>query len=187
MMMLKRYGWMVGLILIFLFVFAQGQEENPVATPVKGLEVETGLNDEIDEPKEMKVDLKGEVVKPGVYVVKAGMRVDDVISMAGGMTGSADVTSINLAQLLQDEMVILVLPIGESAPTSASSASVFLPINQATKEEIEGLSGIGPSKAQAIVDYREEHGPFSSKEELLNISGIGEKTLEGMEDEIRIP
>lgn len=187
MQILKRYGWVAGLILIFLVVFSQGQEDMSVGTPVKGVEVQTDLKNEKHEQKEMKVDVKGEVMKPGVYVVNPGMRVDDVISLAGGMTSMADVTSVNLAQLLQDEMVILVLPIGKHAPSSASSTSNLLALNQATQDEIEGLTGIGPSKAQAIVDYREEHGPFSSKEDLLNISGIGEKTLEGIEEEIRIP
>lgn len=142
------------------------------------------------------VDVKGAVEKPGVYEMKAGDRVNDVIRIAGGFTVEADQSSVNLAQKVQDEMIIVVpfslqvdtlhdQPVVQSNNNSGSGGKVR--INYATQEEIETLPGIGPSKAQAIIQYREENGYFQKVEDLLQISGIGEKTLENMRDELQIP
>lgn len=134
------------------------------------------------------VDIKGEVDNPGIYEVGMDKRVDDVLNMAGGLTKNADVFSVNLAEKVYDEMVIIVSAEGEKASVSDSpSALDKVRINQATQEEIETLSGIGPSKAQAIIQYREDNGPFKKLEDLLEVSGIGEKTLEELEEDILIP
>lgn len=139
------------------------------------------------------VDVKGEVNKPGVYEVSMDVRVSDVITKAGGFTAEADETQINLAQKVQDEMIIIVNKRGEEGEDSATASSSNaaseqkVKINYATQEEIETLNGIGPSKAQAIIQYREENGLFQAPEDLLEVSGIGEKTLQNFIEQIQIP
>lgn len=141
------------------------------------------------------VDIKGEVQKPGVYEVDQHVRVSDAISIAGGFTEDADQTQMNLAQRVHDEMVIIVPKEGEeiiavSTPgetTTIDEDMNKIRINQATLEEIQTLNGIGPKKAQAIIDYREEHGSFQSVEDLIEVNGIGEKTVENMKESIIVP
>lgn len=139
------------------------------------------------------VDVKGEVGKPGVYTVGIDDRVVDAIMLAGGFTEDADQNQVNLAQRVHDEMVVYIPKAGEltagneitqSSPTNQTNG---IQINRATLEEIQTLNGIGPSKAEAIITYREENGPFTSVDELLNVSGIGEKTLEKFKDDIVVP
>lgn len=135
------------------------------------------------------VDVKGEVADPGVYEMDTDARVNDVIDDAGGFTGEADETFVNLAEKVQDEMIIHVPKTGEidaeGGPADTENSKIRL--NYANQEEIEKLSGIGPSKAEAIIQYREENGFFQSSDDLLEISGIGEKTLEVIADELQIP
>src|SRR5699024_2332444 len=136
------------------------------------------------------VDIKGEVIQPGIYELAIDSRINDVIELAGGFSSEADQTHVNLAQKVHDEMLIIVPKLGEVAVTqgvTAGSSSDKVRINYATQKEVETLSGIGPAKAEAIIQYRDEHGLFKSVEDLLNISGIGEKTLEKMKDDIQIP
>jgi competence protein ComEA len=136
------------------------------------------------------IDIKGEVKQPGVYEMKAQDRVIDAIKTAGGFTANADQSHVNLAQKLQDEMVIEVIANNEDSAISTTLGAATtekININQATAEEIEELNGIGPSKAAAIIQYREENGMFKQMEDLLNVSGIGEKTLEAIQDDIQIP
>lgn len=138
----------------------------------------------------MMIDIKGEVKHPGVYEITQGTRVIDIIQEAGGFTDEADQNNINLAQLLHDEMVVMIPKKGEDSSLTSSFGEdneQKIKINQASKEEIETLNGIGPAKAQAIIDYREENGMFQKVEDLLEISGIGEKTLANFKDDIIVP
>ena len=137
------------------------------------------------------VDVKGQVKFPGVYEVEEHLRVHDVIQLAGGFLEMANETAINLAQKISDEMVIYVPHLDEEI-NNASTATAWSPsqdekkvsLNQATVGELETLPGIGPSKAAAIINYREEVGAFQSIDELTNVSGIGEKTLEKLRDSL---
>jgi len=137
------------------------------------------------------VDVKGEVKKPGVYEVSTEYRVNDVIQMAGGFTEDADESQINLAQKVHDEMIIVVFKLGDEPSSEENNtgrdSTGKVRINYATQEEIETLNGVGPSKAQAIIQYRDENGLFQSAEDLLQVSGIGEKTLENFRDQLQIP
>ncbi len=137
---------------------------------------------------ELIVDIKGEVIHPGVYKMDPGARVKDVVKEAGGFTEEADQQVINLAQKVFDEMILIVPKFGEEIGSSnKDKQSSKIRINYATVEEIQELPGIGPSKAKAIVEYRDETGFFQKAEDLLNVSGIGEKTLEALLEEIQIP
>lgn len=140
------------------------------------------------EPSFYVVDVKGEVTNPGVYTVKDGERVHDVIEQAGGFTGEALKEAINLAERCYDEMVIVVPKEGEEAEisdisgVSESPSNEGILLNQATDTELTELPGIGPSKAEAIVAYRDENGPFQNVEDLVEVPGIGEKTLESIKE-----
>lgn len=145
--------------------------------------------------EEILVDVKGAVQKPGVYKAILGERVIDVIERAGGTTDIANSSAINFAMRVADEMVLYVPSIHENiediATTNISSAggggdSDKVNINKATQPELETLSGIGPSKAQAIIEYRETNGPFKSIEDIMSISGFGEKTFEKLKDSITV-
>lgn len=136
------------------------------------------------------VDVKGQVKFPGVYEVEEHLRVHDVIQLAGGFLEMANETAINLAQKISDEMVIYVPHLDEEINNTSTDAwspsqdEKKVSLNQATTGELETLPGIGPSKAAAIIKYREEVGTFKSIDELTNVSGIGEKTLEKLRDSL---
>lgn len=138
------------------------------------------------------VDIKGEVKRPGVYQFENGARVNDLVNKAGGFLQTADETQVNLAQKLQDEMIVIVPrkidgSSHDHGAIQSSHHSDIVKVNYATEEELQTLPGIGPAKAKAIADYRDEHGFFSRPEDLLNVSGIGEKTLENLIEYIQIP
>jgi competence protein ComEA len=138
------------------------------------------------------VDIKGEVMRPGVYEVDNNRRVIDLIDMAGGFTDSADQNVVNLAQKMTDEMVIYIPKQGEGTSVipqnlqGSKQEGGIIDINVAQKEELDSLPGIGPQKAEAIITYREENGRFKSIEELVKVPGIGEKTLDSLKEYITI-
>ncbi|MFS0672874.1 helix-hairpin-helix domain-containing protein [Ornithinibacillus sp. 179-J 7C1 HS] len=178
----------MGVVIVFI-IYIKRADHQEVITPFDDGKNLAGVeNLEENEAISAVVDIKGEVIRPGVYEMEPNARVKDVIDIAGGFTEDADQNYINLAQKVIDEMVILVPRIGEEGGTTEDSPeNSKIRINYATEEEIQKLPGIGPSKAKAIVQYREEHGYFQSIEDLLGVSGIGEKTLEGIQEEIQVP
>lgn len=142
-----------------------------------------------DAPEIITVDVKGAVKQPGVYELRSNSRVHDAIYKAGGMTADANSQSVNLAQKLTDEAVIYVAKEGEdvrseSPATSSAPAEKTgkVRLNRATESELQTVSGIGQKRAQDIIAYREANGPFRSVDDLKNVSGIGEKTLEKLRD-----
>lgn len=149
-------------------------------------------------PEEIIVDVKGAVHKPGVYTMNDNTRVVDAISMAGGLLGDADGNAVNLAQHLEDQMVIYVpregeegaeVQIGVSQPENneqTQSGATIVNINQAEKEALMTLNGIGDSKAENILSYREENGPFQTIEDIKNVSGIGEATFNNLKEVISV-
>ncbi|WP_449355714.1 helix-hairpin-helix domain-containing protein [Virgibacillus natechei] len=182
-----------GIIGIFLFFtrddsVEESQTEFDAVTSSLDTAAEQGDDTEQQE-MEVIVDIKGAVTKPGVYEMESESRVNDVIQTAGGFTEDADQTQVNLAQKVQDEMILIIPKEGEetSGGDNGGSESEKVKINHATQAEMESLNGIGPSKAETIIQYREEHGLFQTEEDLLEISGIGEKTLENFRDDIQIP
>ena len=146
------------------------------------------------------VDVKGAVVKPGVYTLKAGTRVTDAIKAAGGMTEDADAKSVNLAASLSDEEVIYVATkdenlsvLGQSGTSQVSdkggqtnAKDGKINLNTATAEELQTISGIGAKRAEDIIAYRESHGGFQSVDDLKNVSGIGDKTLDKIRESIYV-
>lgn len=195
--LLKKYTFplvLLGIITIFVFFnFTDGPltKEDPMEDFPDLIFAEERESEGSTPPTEepILVDVKGQVKNPGIYSLKPGDRVNDVIALAGGLREEADEIQINLAQKVFDEMVIFVPKKGESPalPETGSTSAQKVRINQASKEELTQLNGIGPSKASAIIQYREENGPFQTIEDLLNVSGIGEKTLENFKDDIQVP
>ena len=168
------------------------EDENDILNLLEKEESNLELTSEnIEEETTYIVDIKGEINRPGVYEVNTTSRVNDVIQLAGGFTDEADQNFVNLAQKVQDEMVIIIPKIGEEHQILSGSSNMTIDdsrvnINQASKEELETLPGIGPAKAQAILDFREENGSFKEVEDLLQVNGIGEKTLENLIEHIDV-
>ena len=142
------------------------------------------------------VHVAGEVHKPGVYTLPNSARMIDAVTAAGGATARADLEVINLATPLIDSSQIyvpakgvaarptVVRPLpgvnGVASATNSPSANGVVNINRASVTELDALPGVGPSTAQAIVDYRSANGPFGSVEDLLNVKGIGPAKFEAM-------
>jgi competence protein ComEA len=136
------------------------------------------------------VDVAGEVRKPGVYEFAEGQRVIDAVNEAGGPTGKADLSSLNLAAPLTDGTQVMV-PSSAGAPgapvgTGTTGGTGLVNINTASATELETLSGIGEVLAAEIVSYRTENGPFASVDELDEVSGIGPATLEDIRDQVTV-
>ncbi|MEC5422192.1 helix-hairpin-helix domain-containing protein [Virgibacillus sp. C22-A2] len=191
----KNMFFIIVTILIIVFLIVTKEDDADVHGSdfhtVSSIPVEMTEDIKLDQEEiNVVVDIKGEVKTPGVYQVEIDFRVNDVIQIAGGFTEDADESQVNLAQKVQDEMIILIPKKGETEELNNSpnnNGSAKLRLNYATQEELEGLNGIGPSKAQAIIQYREENGLFRTIEDLLKVSGIGQKTLENIRDSIQLP
>ncbi|PIC68877.1 comEA protein [Sporosarcina sp. P16a] len=170
--------------------------------PIESIEI-AEQNKELEAPVELVaeavsvtilVDVKGAVKHPGLYSMQDGDRLLDAVDKAGGYTEAADTRLLNHAQRLQDESVVYVPIAGEEPPvyeqpatassSSTDSSTSKVNINTANESDFQTLPGIGPAKAMAIVQYREEHGPFSQLDGIKNVSGIGDKTFEKLEPNI---
>ena len=135
-------------------------------------------------------------MNPGVYELKEGSRVDDAIQAAGGLSEDADTSALNRASLLSDGMKITVPRQGEAAregspavgdaqvSSDASTAKSLININTASSEELQTLNGVGPSTAEAIIADREENGLFATTEDLMRVSGIGDRKFAKIKDAI---
>ena len=152
----------------------------------------------IEEEEEVIIDIKGAITNPGVYRVKQGSIIQEVITIAGGLTSDADTKNLNLSKKVSNEMVITVftkeevkkieeeqLPIKEKDNLTPKK-NELISINTATEEELSTLPGIGEAKAKFIISYRENCGKFKKKEELKNIKGIGDKIYEKLASYITV-
>jgi competence protein ComEA len=141
-------------------------------------------------PAVLFVHVAGRVRHAGVYQLHQGDRVIDAIQAAGGARKDADLRSINLAALVTDgEQIIVwkkgpggsvVTSDGGGGPPGSGSPAQPVNLNTATLDQLESLPGIGPALGQRIIDYRTQHGPFASVDDLVDVSGIGEKRLEDL-------
>jgi competence protein ComEA len=145
-------------------------------------------------PEPVFVHVAGWVREPGVYRLGQGDRVIDAIDLAGGPRRGAELGALNLAALLTDGQQVLVPgpappagsgTVGPAVP-GATPGTTLVNVNVASAEELETLPGIGEVLAQAIITYREEHGPFTAVEELEDVSGIGPATLEEIRDLVTV-
>ncbi|WP_423189596.1 helix-hairpin-helix domain-containing protein [Alkalibacterium sp. f15] len=163
--------------------------ENSISDAEKEVE---GTNERIDKERDLSVvvDVKGAVNNPGVFSLDANQRVIDAIDAANGLAEKADTKHINFAQLLEDEMYIYIPVEGEEmvgieiSLEGGHAKDAKININDANEQTLSQLNGIGPSKANDIIEYREKNGPFESIDEIIKVSGIGEKTYEKISEYI---
>lgn len=208
----------IGSFFIYKNYTAENKEEKNIVLNTKK---DIKKDEEEEEEVYYQVDIKGEVINPGIYTVKEGSRVIDVIRLAGDLTEVADTSVLNLSKKVKDEMVIIVYSYDEVVNFTAtkekeeieqeaclsqngiqndacikdstddtSSSSVVISgkvsLNTATLDELMTLPGIGESKAQAIIKYREEVGAFQNIEELKEVSGIGDAIFDQIKENITI-
>lgn len=164
----------------------------------------TGETSALPSSVNIMVYVSGEVVKPGVYVLLATARVIDALQAAGGATNHADLVVVNLAAPLVDAAQVFIPRMGSTprvtlprphaginlpiagGSAGATSAAGIVDINSATLSDLDALPGVGPSTAQAIIDYRTANGPYASVDDLLNVRGIGPSKLAAMRARVRV-
>lgn len=154
---------------------------------------------------EVVVHVAGAVATPGVVRLPVGSRVAEAVAAAGGATPGASLDGLNLARRLNDgEQVVVGVPAppvggGSAAPPGApaptptvaiagggSTAEPVIDLNTATSEELQELPRIGPATAQKILDFRQDNGRFTSVDQLLDVPGIGERTLAGLRERVKV-
>lgn len=137
---------------------------------------------------ELYVHVLGQVDNPGLYMLEADARVVDALAAAGGTLDDADLHAVNLARPLSDGEQLVVPVVGASTEggDAASVEDGLIDLNNADQAALETLPRIGPALAQRIIQWRETNGRFQSVDDLLAVSGIGEKLLTGLRDLVRV-
>lgn len=203
------------IILLFIstttFFISKNNNHTVKKTNKKKIIVEKKKEIKKEEINYIEVDIKGEVISPGIYKLKEGSRVIDVINASGGLTENANTTVINLSKKITDEMVIIIYSnsqVEDFSKTKEIENQVIdycnqkdenslhndaciskynntptgkISLSNATLEELMTLPGVGESKAKNIIEYRTSNGPFITIEDVMKISGIGE----GLFDQIK--
>lgn len=190
-----------------VYYFLQNKEEGEYFNLEENWEINTKnvIEEVIEEKEKIVVHISGQVVNPGVISLEEGARLIDAINIAGGATGEADLSKVNLAYVLADAQKIYIPSIKDKGNltyilegngdngivTSGSGNSqvnkeekIMVNINTASEEELQKLSGIGSSIATKIVAYRKENGKFNTTEDIKNVSGIGDSKFEKIKNNI---
>lgn len=163
----------------------------------EGAEKSSSNNKSEAKEKNITVEIKGEVKKPDVYILKDNSIVKDLIDEAGGLTENADITNINRAKQLQNHELVYIgnkndisqgtlQTITPQNSSTSNTTQSMININSATSDELKTLNGIGDAKAKSIVEYRDKNGGFKSIEDIKNVDGIGDKMFEKIKDSITI-
>ncbi len=169
-------AFLVAAVAICLVIFSDRKQE---VGPEQMVPLQGGsVQEDLAEAGSIVVDVKGNVVSPGVYTLPAGSRVQDAITAAGGFCNEEDGLQINLAKKLTDGEMILVGPVEQQ--------SNLININTAGAEELDSLPGIGEVLSQRILQYREEYGSFYTIEDLKNVQGIGNSVFDKLKDLITV-
>ena len=188
-------AFVCSLVLIIggLFYFNKNKTEDYSGVSFSNISNETNNKDEKAENRhdeKIFVDVKGAVKHPGVFETTKDKRVKDLIEEAGGLLDDADTSTLNLSQKVKDQMIIYVLKHGEKpkqiSDSSSSSNTDVININTANKEQLMKISGVGKTKAEAIISYREKNGDFKKKEDITKVHGIGKATFEKIKDKIEV-
>lgn len=175
----------LGLVLAASRIFSGPVASSPraAASPIL-----TAPASSVPEPRGVTVDVEGAVRRPGLYRLEPGARVADAIARAGGVTRHADRALVNLAAPLADGEQVVVPRVGSAgvvaAGGSGSSRASPVNLNSATIEQLDTLPGVGPVTAQKIVDFRREHGPFTSVDQLDAIPGIGPSRIDNLREHV---
>ena len=192
----------ISLIVLVITIFLVFNKKNEVhaSDDIKIEENNEIINEEIIENKQeeikidtVKVDIKGEIINPGVYELEIGKRIIDVVNLSGGFTNKAVTKSVNLSKKIYDEMVIII-PDKEDVCVVTPNYNVennneinkgLVNINTASLEELLNLTGVGESKAKAIIEYRKTN-KFETIEDIMNITGIKQSLFDKIKDEITV-
>lgn len=190
-------GFLIALSLFLGFLFLKKEDKEVISEEWASFseidsieEVEAEEIGDTEEEVLIYIDVKGEVVKPGVYQIEANKRVIDAVKLAGGETSEANLNHLNLALKLTDQMVVSVPHMDdeegdvEIVTVETEQGTEKVNINTADLAQLMTLEGIGPKKAEGIIRYREENGSFKTIEEIKDVSGIGDKTFEKFREKI---
>ncbi len=192
----QRFGQVAFLsivgIVILAVIYAILRRPEPSSPPlVITLQPRPTVEPATPTPATIDVYVSGAVKKPDVYTLPLNSNVKDAITAAGGVTAEADLDRINLASRLSDQMQVYVPRKGEGAPPAPNgatpgTATEKININTASVEELDKLPGIGPSTAQAIVDYRTKNGAFKTIDGIKDVPRIGDALFEKIKDQITV-
>ena len=205
---------LVGIIIFFIgvvgyYIFAKGIKQDYSELEIdyyNGISSNALVQTSETNEGDLVIHIDGEVLEPGIVKVPIGSRIVDVIKAAGGLSDTANLSSVNLAYLVSDGQKIYIPNLDEEEKSQAyitsgngtevisnneslssfSSNSSTVNINTANQTLLETLPGIGPSTALKIVEYRKQHGKFSSIDEIRNVSGIGDAKFNTIKDKITI-
>jgi competence protein ComEA len=174
---------LLALVGIIVFLWLRPQPPSPVLI----VPTPSPLPEITVTPRPLRVYVSGAVQHPDVYPLAPDSIVKDALLAAGGPATDADLDRINLAMPVADGQQIYVPHTGEEnppvdLPSPQSATPGRININSADPNELDSLPGIGPSIAQRICTYRDEHGPFSQTEDIMNVSGIGPATFAKIQD-----
>jgi competence protein ComEA len=138
-------------------------------------------------PRPLRVYISGAVLRPDVYTLEPDSIAKDALMAAGGPAQDADLDRINLASVLSDGQHVYVPRVGEESPPAQPASRLLglagkIDVNTADATLLETLPGVGPVLAQSIVAYRQEHGRFERIEDIMEVSGIGQRTFETLQD-----
>ncbi len=159
-----------------------------VAKKTQGVSAQSGDSSKIC------IDIKGAVNRPGVYHLLKGSRVEEAIRAAGGSTDQSDLNQVNLAKELMDQQIVQIPKLGEQLTSNVAAGGADagstdgekINLNNATKEDLMKIDGVGEKKAEKILEYRNQHGGFKSPDDLKNISGFGDKTVAKLKDRLAV-
>lgn len=179
---------LIGILLVYTIFQSNQQEESFMQEEEEIYTREK--EEEKEEEIEIVVHIVGEVKKQGIVHLKEGSRIIDAVTLAEGFTEKADITQINLAQILQDgEMIVVPCKEEKKEETTqteqiAGTKSTKVNINTATVQELQTLDGIGEGLATRIINFRKQNGKFKKVEDLQNVSGIGKSKYEKIKEKI---
>ncbi len=192
---IRKYIYIITIIIFIIFcimVIIRKRElkDNNVNYTVNKEEDIINKDNEDNEEEYIYVDIKGEVINPNVYKIQKGLRVIDVINLAGGLTEESDTSNINLSKIVTDEMVIVIKSKNNEEVYIDSDVDInnnnqLIDINTCTIDELLTLPGIGKSKANNIIEYRKKN-KFNTINDIMNVSGISESLFNKIKEYIKV-
>lgn len=201
----RRHSLILGLVVIAViaassYIYAQKMSPPPRPVPSETVDAEHKADKtargaaRTGQDGKVVVYVSGAVLRPGVVSLDAGARAIDAVQAAGGLAADADAEKVNLAQPLRDGMQVNVPHVSAGNSAAVGGPGVVnkaggggkVNINTASLAELDSLPGIGPALAQRIIDYRANHGPFTTLEDLKKVTGIGDSKFERLKDRISL-
>lgn len=176
------------LLFLFFYFFKSNNENTFVNQLSQSPDTEVQIENEevlIEEEEEIFIHISGEVNYPGLIKLSKGQRLYEAIDIAGGMTEKADLNQINLSLVLNDQDKVYIPSKDENVNFIQTNSTPLININTASKEELMTLSGIGEKTANSIIEYREKNG-FNKIEDIMNVPGIGEQKFLQIQEHINI-